>query len=188
MKRIVEVVSLGVALGLGSPLLADAQVEGPRPTQVLIRAEAKGGSLPQLQPANIKIEVGKSQLQLSSLRPLTGPGGEKVEVALLIDDGLRTNFGIQLQDIEKFVQTTVSPNVSIGVGFMRNGGAEFPQGFSNDPEVRGQGHPVADQLRRHLRQSILRYLRPDETLADAGERGTRNSYDYERHRLLQRLR
>ena len=55
-------------------------------------------------------------------------------MALLIDDGLRGNFGIQLQEVEDFVRTTTSEGVAVGVGYMRNGSAQFPEGFSTDGE------------------------------------------------------
>lgn len=119
------------------PMATLAQVEGPRPTEVLIRAEGKGNSRPpRLQASDVKLQVGGQQIPLTALRPLTGQGsGQQVEVALLIDDGLRGNFGTELGDIERFVKSSVGPNVQIGVGYMRNGGAEFVNGFSNDPEV-----------------------------------------------------
>ncbi len=132
-KRAGIIVSMAALAAV--PVSVVAQVEGPRPTQVLIRAESKTDAGLGLQPSSVQMEIGNKQVQLSNLRPLTGPGAQKVEIALLIDDGLRSNFGVQLQDIESFVQTTVSPNVAIGVGFMQNGRAEFPKGFSTDAEV-----------------------------------------------------
>ena len=112
-----------------------ASTEGPQPVSIVVRAESKGGA-PTLQPSDLKVEFDGKPVTINSLQAL-GVGnkpGVRTEVALLIDDGLRSNFGVQLHEIETFVQNTASPNTALGVGYMRNGGAEFPEGFSTEPE------------------------------------------------------
>ncbi len=127
--------SLLCALPIAGTIHAPAQVEGPATVRVVLRAEGKHDSAaPPLQAANLKVEFEGKNADITRLQPLGQRSGQPVEVAVLIDDGLRGNFGTQLRDVEQFVQATASPQVAIGVGYMRNGRAEFPQGFSTDAE------------------------------------------------------
>jgi hypothetical protein len=122
--------------------LSAAQAEGPQPTRILVRADAKGNAPIRLKTSDITMQVDGKPVQLTGLAPLVVTAGlsgkargQEVEVALLIDDGLRSNFGVQLRDVENFVTSTVGPTTSVGVGYMRNGAAYFSSGFSKDPEV-----------------------------------------------------
>ena len=118
---------------------ASAQEEGPATVRVIVRAEAKGNAVRAgLQASDLRVEFNGKAAELSRVQPLTRTSGRPVEVALLIDDGLRGNFGTQLRDVEQFVQTTASPQVALGVGYMRNGRVTFPAGFSTDPEREAQ--------------------------------------------------
>lgn len=127
LSVVVSTVWSGVALS------ASAQNEGPATVRVVVRAESRGDA-PALQASDVKVEFNGRKVDVARIRPLVRSGGQPVEVALLIDDGLRSNFGLQLQDLEKFVDGLASPQVSLGVGYMRNGRAQFPAGFSTDPE------------------------------------------------------
>ena len=112
---------------------AAAQDEGPATVHVIVRAESKSQAVTQLQPANLKLEFNGKKVDIANVLLRQG-GGRPVEVALLIDDGLRANFGTQLQEVEQFVTKTASPQIALGIGYMRNGRAEFPVGFSTQPE------------------------------------------------------
>ncbi len=112
-----------------------AQNEGPSTVRVIVRAESKAQMTNPLQPSDLKLEFNGKHVDVTRVQPLLSQrGGRPVEVALLIDDGLRANFGTELQEIEQFVDKTASPQVAVGVGYMRNGHAEFPAGFSTEPE------------------------------------------------------
>ncbi len=114
---------------------AAAQDEGPATIRVIVRAEAKHDAAPAvLRPADLRVEFNGKAAEVTRVQPLSRSTGSPVEVALLIDDGLRGSFGTQLRDIEQFVQSTASPQVAVGVGYMRNGHADFPAGFSTEPE------------------------------------------------------
>ena len=130
------------SLALASSATLNAQVEGPQPTRILVRAEGKGDVSHSLRASDLTVEIDGKPVQLTGLVPLLGTAGlsgkargQEVEVAVLIDDGLRSNFGVQLRDVENFVTSTVGPTTSVGLGYMRNGAAYFPSGFSKDPEV-----------------------------------------------------
>ena len=114
--------------------IASAQDEGPARVRVVLRAESKGEAVPTLQPSDLRVEYNGKQTDVNGLQPLIRPGRAPVEVAILIDDSLRGGFGTQLQDIERFVETLGSMQVSVGVGYMRNGHVDFPAGFSTEPE------------------------------------------------------
>jgi hypothetical protein len=128
--------ALTAALACCTTLGMHAQVEGPQPVSVVVRAESKG-EVPTLQPSDLKIEFNGKPVTVTSVQGLSAgsKSGVNTEVALLIDDGLRGAFGNQLSDIEAFVKSIVSPNVALGVGYMRNGGSSFPAGFSTDAET-----------------------------------------------------
>jgi hypothetical protein len=114
---------------------SNPMTEGPQPVSMIVRAESKGGAA-TLQPSDLNVQFNGKPVTVSSIQPL-GVGnkaGVHTEIALLIDDGLRGNFGVQLRDVESFVQNTASPNTAVGIGYMRNGGVEFPEGFSTEPE------------------------------------------------------
>lgn len=127
---------LSVAMFQVASLHASAQDEGPSAVRVIVRAELKRDAATPvaLKASDLSVEFDGKAADVTRVQPLSRSAGSPVEVALLIDDGLRGNFGTQLRDVEQFVQTTAGPQVSVGVGYMRNGRAEFPAGFSTEPE------------------------------------------------------
>ncbi len=127
------VVATAVFAGISQK--ASAQDEGPATVRLVVRAEAKdSAAAPSLRASDLTVELNGKKVDVTRVQPLSRQNGAPVEVALLIDDGLRSNFGTQIRDIEQFVQTTAGPQVALGVGYMRNGRAEFPAGFSTEPE------------------------------------------------------
>ncbi len=127
---------------VASASLLPAQQEGPQTTRVLVRADAKGNAAPPLSARDITVNVAGRDLPIVQVTPLQTPrglsgrnNGQAVEVAIVLDEGLRSNFVTNLREITSFVRSTVSPTTSVGVGYMRNGTVVFSKGFSNDPEV-----------------------------------------------------
>lgn len=121
-----------------------AQTEGPVPTRVLVRADVKhdAAATPHLGPTDIKVNVAGRDVPVVNVTPLvagaslSGPGmSGKVEVAVLLDDGLRSNFATNLNELADFARSTASPNTAVGIGYMRNGSVSFANGFSTDPDV-----------------------------------------------------
>lgn len=101
-------------------------LEGPVPTTALITVESKGNA--PLNTAAFKLEVDGRAASIASVTPV-GAGG--VQVAILIDDGLRSNFGIQVQDVKKFI-TSLPAGAQVFVGYMQNGTVQQGKGFSTD--------------------------------------------------------
>lgn len=105
-----------------------AQQEGPVPTTTIVHIEAKGRPV---DPSMLTLQLRGKPVAIDSLTPATGQG---VELAILIDDGLRTSFALQLKDLDNFIQG-LPPSVKVLVGYMRDGSVSAKTGFTNDHEV-----------------------------------------------------
>ncbi|WP_260705339.1 vWA domain-containing protein [Edaphobacter flagellatus] len=116
-----------LALGvLAIAAFASAQQEGPMQTQALVTLDAKA---PQpLTLNNLSVKVNRHEAKLSSVAPVTAKG---TQVALLIDDGLRSSVGRQISDIKSFI-TSLPAGAEIFVGYMQNGRVVPAQDFTTD--------------------------------------------------------
>lgn len=128
MRVMMRLTIFGVLAG-AVPLLAQIPVEGPVETRATISVEAKQPL--QLDPTMIKVEVNGHQTPLTGLARVRP---SSAQVAILIDDGLRSSFGSQLGDMRQFI-TSLPPGVQVLVGYMRNGSVDSPGGFSTDHEA-----------------------------------------------------
>ena len=136
---------LSVALLLASPLsltlTASAQREGLIPTQVLVGVDPK--STPPADASALTVQVDDRKEPLTAWTPLTPAN---VQVALLIDDGLREAVGRELDNLRNFVRN-LPPGVEVMVGFMQNGRVVAEQPFTTDHDQ------VASTL--HLPQGMV---------------------------------
>lgn len=96
------------------------------PTQTLVRADSKGDVRPDI--AAIKLEVNQRVTPLTSLTAVKPSG---VQIALLIDDGLSRDVGIQLNDLRQFA-TSLPPEIELMVGYMSNGRVTVASPFTTD--------------------------------------------------------
>ncbi|MEZ2346226.1 hypothetical protein [Terriglobus sp. RCC_193] len=118
--------------------------EGPYNVRVVLRADSKGQAV-TLQPTDVRVQFSGKKVPVQRLEPLLTNRAKPVQVAILIDDGLRGSFGNQVDEIRRFAADLVAEHVSVGVAYMQNGRAVFGGGgFTSDPEV------VAKQLRLSL--------------------------------------
>src|ERR1700761_9823867 len=116
-----------LAAGFAAPVLAqEIPQEGPVPTTALINVESKNAV--QIDPKALTLQVNGRETPITSFRAV---GSGNVEIAILIDDGLRGNFGLQLNEIGQFVNG-LPPNAKVLLGYMQNG------------TVRSSGHFTAD--------------------------------------------
>ncbi len=115
---------LGGALTASS---AQAQVEGPQPTQVLVRVEKAPGVI---QKNDLQVKVNGHNTPVSRVTPVVGRSVAP-EIAIVLDDGSRGAFGTNLADLGRFVQA-LPPNVATAVGYMRNGDVYFAKPFTTD--------------------------------------------------------
>ncbi len=117
---------------LSMPLLAlpafaqELPNEGPVPTTALINVESKN-NVP-LNTAALKLEVDGRAASIASVTPVHA---QNAQVAILIDDGLRGNFGVQLKDVQQFI-TALPAGTQVLVGYMENGTVRSEAGFTAD--------------------------------------------------------
>jgi len=111
----------------GSLYSQELPQEGPVPTTALVMVESKSNQ--PLDPAQLKLTVKGHESPITAVNPIR-PGA--TEVAILIDDGLRGSFDLQLKDIGDFINS-LPQGVKVLVGYMQNGEvrATLPQ-FSTD--------------------------------------------------------
>jgi hypothetical protein len=118
--------SAALALFAGPVLAQELPQEGPVPTTALINVESKNPV--QLDPHALNLQVNGRDTPINSLH---SAGSGNFEVAILIDDGLRSSFGQQLRELSAFINS-LPPNGKVLVGYMQNG------------TVRSSGHFTAD--------------------------------------------
>ncbi len=123
MKRLLPLVLLPFAL-LGSS--AQAQQEGPQPTQLLVTVESKDAQ--KLTAADLLLEVNRTKQPPTSLTPVAPSGAQ---IALLIDDGLRLSIGREMETLRKFV-ANLPPGTQIFIGYMSNGRVIQASFFTTD--------------------------------------------------------
>jgi hypothetical protein len=122
MKNIVLPIAL-FALTAAPVLRAQ---EGNVPTQALIQLDSKN---PQpLGVTNMTLKINNHPTEIQALTQVLPA---RAQVALLIDDGLRTSFGRNLDDLTKFVNG-LPPGIEVLVGYMQNGGVSIAQPFTTD--------------------------------------------------------
>jgi hypothetical protein len=110
--------------------------EGPVPTTATVRVESKTKAV--LSPDTLTLQVNGHRTPIDSV---TSVSSQPVELAILIDDGLRSGFNLQLQDLKKFIGA-LPGNVHVMVGYMQNGTIrKEEEGFTADHSA------AADNLR-----------------------------------------
>lgn len=123
-----EVSALLFALALTAGSTAQAQQEGPVPTQALVNVDAK--SRPPASASAVTVEVNGRKAPLSAWTPVMPAGAE---VVLLIDDGLRESVGREMGNLQQFVRT-LAPGIEVMIGYMQYGTVETAQPFTADHE------------------------------------------------------
>jgi hypothetical protein len=71
---------------------------------------------PLIEKTDVQVHSGKEQVSIGSWEPERGP----LQLLVMIDDGLDSDLGLQLEDLRKFIRAQPA-NVEIGVDYMRNG-------------------------------------------------------------------
>lgn len=105
-----------------------AQVEGPQRSHAMVRVEGNQS----ISANDIQVKVDGREVAVRSLRSVAQ---DKIPVQLVIavDEGLR-DFGNNLDSLKSFVRS-LPPNVSVGVGYMRNGRIAVQGGLTNNHEM-----------------------------------------------------
>ena len=122
-----QTLTLALVLSGAGNYVAQAQQEGPVPTSATFSVESKAAA--ELDPAKVKVAVNGRDTEVTSLARVAP---KSIQLAILIDDGLRSSFGLQIRDMQSFIRE-LPPGVQVFVGYMQNGrvvGTE--RGFSTD--------------------------------------------------------
>jgi hypothetical protein len=131
-KRILALTLFALAL---PGLTAFAQQEGPTPTQALVSLSSK--TPVSATAKDVTVKVDNRTTNLLNLAPIPPNGAQ---VALLIDDGLRTSIGGELNNLRSFI-TSLPQGTEVFVGFMQNGrvvSANDMPGFTADRAAAAQ--------------------------------------------------
>jgi hypothetical protein len=110
-----------------TPLLARAQSEGPAPTQMLVQLEGKQPMMPEVSDLKLTVDGKRTQIDVASrLQPAT------TQLAILVDDGLRTSFGRDLGELKDFLKS-VPPGTQVFLGYMEHGTVTAAIPFTTQP-------------------------------------------------------
>jgi hypothetical protein len=113
-----------------------AQQEGSTPTQALISFSSKTPATPTTKDVTIKVENRATNLLDLAQIPPNG-----TQVAILVDDGLRTRIGGEMDNLRAFLNS-LPQGTEVFVGYMQNGrvvSANKMPGFTTDRAAAGQG-------------------------------------------------
>ncbi len=108
------------AAGVSLPVLAQSSTY----TAVVVDSKQTAS----LTPADITLDLDGKATPIQGF-DLLAP--QETQVALLIDDGLRTSIGRQFSDIRSFL-TSLKPGVQVMIGYMQNGRVLSVQPFTTD--------------------------------------------------------
>ncbi len=103
-----------------------AQIEGPANTQMLVEVDSKAEVAPALTDVTLKVNGKEEPLTTWSQVPANG-----VQIAFLIDDGLRESVGRELSTLKSYV-AALPPGTAIFIGYMRDGTVSTQQNFTTD--------------------------------------------------------
>src|ERR1700727_2592752 len=111
------------------------QQESPPPTQASVSFDFKAPVTPTAKDVTVKVD--NRATTLLNLAPVPPNGSQ---VALLIDDGLRSSIGGELNNLKAFI-TSLPQGTEVFVGFMQNGrvaSANDMPGFTADRAAAAQ--------------------------------------------------
>jgi hypothetical protein len=140
-KRILALTFFALAL---PGISAFSQQEGPTPTQALVAFDSKAPVSPTAKDVTAKVDNRPAGLLSLAHVPPNG-----AQVALLIDDGLRTSIGGELNNLRAFI-TSLPPETEVFVGFMQNGrvvSANDMPGFTTNRATAAQSLRIPMGLR-----------------------------------------
>ena len=127
VRRITAVSAVAAIAAISIPVFAQGlPSEGPVPTTALINVQSKNNE--PLNTAALKLEVNGHAASIASVAPVRSGDAQ---VALLIDDGLRGNFAVQLNEVRQFIQS-LPAGTQVLVGYMQNGVVRNQGGFTTD--------------------------------------------------------
>lgn len=115
-----------LAFTASSAFTQEIPSEGPVPTTALINVQSKAPV--QLDPSQLKLQVNGRDTPVNSVDRVRT---SSAQIAILIDDGLRGSFGLQIHDLQSFINQ-LPAGTGVLVGYMQNGSVQSPRHFSTE--------------------------------------------------------
>ena len=159
-------------LAFSSPATSqEPSAAGMVPVHMVITAEARHGAQePDLNREDVTVYLGRTQTQVADWAPLRGEHAG-LELFLLLDDSSDVSLGSQLEDLRQFILLQ-PPTTLIGVGYMRDGGVDTVQNFTDD-------HVLAAKALRLPLGNIGAFASPYLSLSDLLKRWPESSLRHE---------
>jgi hypothetical protein len=134
------VFALFVALALPCWAVSHAQDEGSVPTQVLVEVETNSPS--PIRSSALALTVNYHTVPIDGW---TQVEPTRAQVALLIDDGLRSEVGRELDNLRSFV-LTLPPGIEVLIGSMQHGTVVVEQPFTADHALAASALRLPDSI------------------------------------------
>jgi hypothetical protein len=120
----------GLILPAFSPVLA----QDASGASTIVTVEPKGsGELAERVPASaVKVKLNGKNAEVAAWNAFTANATQpNLQLVLLIDDGSRSSLGLQIQDLQRFINQQ-PPTTEVAVAYMRNGTAQLTGPFTTD--------------------------------------------------------
>jgi hypothetical protein len=126
-RLLLFVASLALLLGFSAPGASAAGAENVNLTVTALGK--KDAAPPEIAKGDVQLFLNKERTQIADWRR-----GEKLYLAVLIDDSLDSDVASQWNDLKAFFNAQ-SPETYISVSYARNGTAMVAQDFTNNHEL-----------------------------------------------------
>ena len=147
--------------------LSEGSIQAQASNHTALVVDSKQSAM--MTPANVSLDLNGKGIPIQAIDPLAP---ENTQIALLIDDGLRTSVARQFSDIRTFL-TSLKPGVEVMLGYMQNGQVADVQPFTVDHTL------AAEKLRIPFGSPGLS-ASPYICLSDFSKSWPRESSEYER--------
>lgn len=128
-----SVMAVGLVFLIGGALRAQAQQpsnDGVTAHVIVTLEPRKGTTVPEINSNEVMVYEGHDRDRVLEWTPAQGDHAA-LDVFFLIDDGLNTSVGTQLQDIRQYISHQ-PPTTRIGIAYMQNGTAKIEQDLTAD--------------------------------------------------------
>lgn len=131
LKRSCFLLSMGAFAFLSAFLAPGASAAGSGSATMTVTALAKkdNAASPEIKKEDVQFFLNKERTQVANWRR-----GEKLYLAVLIDDSLDTDVASQWNDLKEFFNAQPETTY-ISVSYARNGAAQMAQDFTNNHEL-----------------------------------------------------
>jgi hypothetical protein len=136
MRRAFHVITIVavIAILLATIASVPAQAQGNKPVTTFVTVLGPNYTPPPaVSKDDIAVYEGKQKKEVTRWEPAQGDKGA-LQLAILIDDGTRTELGLQLKDIANFI-TAQPKNAGVGIFYASNGTIQPASQFSTDHEA-----------------------------------------------------